>query len=81
MTVHQVVEIGDGQIKVLFLMKAITNILLLKMFHELYHVSYDCERGQFTFHCLEYGRPDMIFRMHPSGLHIYDPEGKFSALL
>ena len=50
MTVHQVAEIGDGQIKVWFSKKAITNILSLKMICEHYHVSYDCEQGQFVVH-------------------------------
>ena len=45
------------------------------MIHELYHVSNNCECGQFTIHHLEYGRPDMIFRMQPSRFHIYDLEG------
>ena len=76
MTVHQVAKIGDGQTKVWFSKKAITNILLLKMVHALYHISYNCEHGQFTVHGLEHGRPDMIFRMHPSGLHIYNLEGE-----
>ena len=43
---------------------------------ELYHVSYECERGQFIVYWLEHGRPDMVFRMHPSGLHIYDFDGE-----
>ena len=75
MTVHRVAEIGDGKTKVWFSKKAITNILSLKMVHELYHVSYDCEHGQFVIHRSKYGRPDMVFRMHPSGLHIYNPDG------
>ena len=52
------------------------NILLLKMVREFYHISYNCERGQFIVHWSEHGKPNMVFRMHPSRLHIYDPDGE-----
>ena len=74
MTLHWVVEIGDGQTKEWFLKRAIMNILSLKMAQELYHMFYNCERGQFTIHWVEHGKLDMIFRMHPNRLHIYNPE-------
>ena len=43
------------------------------MVRGIYPVSYNCNRGQFVVHRSEHGKPNMVFRMHPSGLHIYDP--------
>ena len=51
-------------------------IFSLKMVREWYPVSYDCERGQFVVHQVESGKPNLIFCMHPSRLHIYNPDGE-----
>jgi hypothetical protein len=59
-----------------------TNIICLKNIIRLFRVTYDSERGtRFVVHCEEYGLPNMIFDMHPCGLHVYYPEktdGKYS---
>ena len=73
MVVRNVAEIGDTVAKVWFSKRAITNILSLKMVRDIYPVSYDCERAQFVVQQTDFGKPNMIFWMHPSGLHIHDP--------
>ena len=72
--VYQMAEIGDGNTKVWFFKNAITNILSLQMVRQHYPVTYHCKHGQFVVHQVEYRKPNMIFQMHPSGLHIYDPK-------
>lgn len=47
--------------------KAITNILSLKDVIERYQVTYDSYDDDNNL-------PNMIFRMHSSGLHFYDPK-------
>jgi hypothetical protein len=52
-----------------------TNILSLKNLICLYRVTYDSEkRTSFIVHREEFGVPDMVFDMHPCGLHVYCPE-------
>ena len=81
MTVKRVMEIGDGSTKVWFSTSAITNILSLKMVRSLYPVSYDCDEASFTVHHANYGKLGIIFGMHHSGLHIYDPDGEVSSFV
>ena len=73
MVVRNVAEIGGTVAKVWLSKQAITNILSLKMVQDIYPVSYDCKRAQFVVQQTNFGKPNMIFQMHPSGLHIYDP--------
>ena len=65
-----------------FTKRAMTNIICLKNIIRLYRVTYDSERGtRFIVHREEHGLPNMIFEMHPCGLHVYYPEkvdGKYS---
>ena len=65
-----------------FTKRAMTNIICLKNIIRLFRVTYDSERGtRFIVHREEYGLPNMIFEMHPCGLHVYYPEkvdGKYS---
>jgi hypothetical protein len=58
-----------------FTKQAMTNILCLKNLICLYRVTYDSER-QMTFivHRGEFGLPNMVFDMHPCGLHVYYPD-------
>jgi hypothetical protein len=52
-----------------------TNILCLKNLIRLYRVTYDSERRTaFIVHREEFGLPNMVFDMHPCGLHVYYPE-------
>ncbi len=57
-------------------------MICLKNIIRLFRVTYDSEQGtRFIVHHEEYGLPNMIFDMHPCGLHVYYPEkidGKYS---
>jgi hypothetical protein len=53
--------------------RAITNILSLKDVASSYHVTYDSYDGAFIVWRERKGLPNMVFRMHNSGLHYYDP--------
>ena len=53
---------------------AITNILSLAVIQQQYPVTYNSEDvTEFVVHCGKHGLIDMIFRMHSSELHYYDP--------
>ncbi len=52
-----------------------TIIICLKNLIHLYWVTYDSKRWMaFTLHQEEFGLPNMIFDIHPCGLHVYYPE-------
>ncbi len=51
---------------------AMTNILSLSPVKHEYAVSYDKE--DFIIHHAEHGYIDMVFKPHPSGLHVYDQD-------
>jgi hypothetical protein len=54
--------------------RAVTNILSFKHVKSQYRITYDSAVSDvITVHREEHGKPDMHFRMHPSGLHYYDP--------
>ncbi len=58
---------------------AMTNILSLSCVKHEYAVSYDGE--DFIIHHAKHGYTDMVFKPHPSGLHVYDqddPQGHAS---
>ncbi len=58
-----------------FTKRAMTNILCLKNLIRLYWVMYDSERWTaFIVHREEFGLPNMVFDMHPCGLHVYYPK-------
>jgi hypothetical protein len=58
-----------------FTKRAMTNIICLKNIICLYWVTYDSEQWTaFIVHQEEFGLPNMVFDMHPCGLHIYYPE-------
>ena len=58
--------------EVWFSKKAITNILSLKDVIKCYRVTYDSYDGAFIVWRENKGLPNMIFKMHSSGLHFYD---------
>jgi hypothetical protein len=62
--------------------RAMTKIICLKNIIHLYWVTYNSKRRRaFIVHQEEFGLPNMVFVMHPCGLHIYYPEktdGKYS---
>ncbi len=59
-----------------FTKRAMTNILCLKNLIRLYRVTNDSERRTafVIVHREEFGLPNMVFDMHPHGLHVYYPE-------
>jgi hypothetical protein len=73
MKVHQIADIGRGQLPVWFSKRAITNILSLKEVVKTYRVIYDSSDSAFFVLREDIGLPNMIFKMHSSGLHYYDP--------
>jgi hypothetical protein len=73
MQVTQLADIGKDQPPAWFSTKAITNILSLKDVIHLYEVTYDCREQCFIIWREDRGLPNMMFRMHSSGLHYYDP--------
>ena len=56
--------------------KAITNILSLASLWDQYQVTYDSLDNCFVIHGQEFGTPDILFKLHPSGLHYYNPRGE-----
>ena len=72
MRITKIAAIGDGH-KVWYSTRAVTNILSLKFVSSIYHVTYDSHDESFIVHRDDAGLPDMVFRMHHSGLHLHDP--------
>ncbi len=55
-----------------FTKRAMTNIICLKNIICLYRVTYDSERRMaFIVHQRKFGLPNMVFDIHPCGLHLY----------
>ena len=59
---------------------AISNIVALDTIRQQYRITYDSAQGScFIVHRQEANRmPNMVFHMHPSGLHYYDPNATFN---
>jgi hypothetical protein len=62
--------------QVWFSSKAITNIICLKnLIKKCYRVTYDSEIATtFAVHRSAFGLPDLLFEMHPCGLHVCYPK-------
>ncbi len=55
--------------------KAITNIICLKNLMKCYRVTYDSKVDTtFVVHRSAFGLPDLLFEMHPCGLHVCYPK-------
>jgi hypothetical protein len=55
--------------------KAITNIICLKNLIKCYRVTYDSKLDTtFVVHRSAFGLPDLLFEMHPCGLHVCYPK-------
>ena len=74
MEVSMMADIGKHTPAVWFSTNAITNILSLKEVIKTYRVTYDSYDGEFVVYRQGQGLPNMIFKMHSSGLHYYDPK-------
>ena len=72
MTVHEVASIGK-KTEVWFSRDAITNILSVKDVMKSYRITYDSYDKAFIVWREERNLPNMVFRMHSSGLHFFDP--------
>ena len=76
MSVDMIADIGEDQAPIWFSEKAISYILSLKDAIALYRVTYNSDDKQFIVHQSEHGKPNMLFKIHSSGLHYYDPSNK-----
>ncbi len=74
MEVSMMANIGKGKPSIWFSTKAITNILSLKEVIKTSRVTYDSYDEEFVVYQQGHGLPNMIFKMHSSGLHYYDPK-------
>jgi hypothetical protein len=55
--------------------RAITNVLWLANISKQYRVTYDSGNSKgFVVHRATTGLPDMYFKLHESGLHVYNPK-------
>jgi hypothetical protein len=67
-------EIPGYKYKLWFSRKSITNIICLKNLIKCYRVTYDSEVDtSFVVHRGTDGLPDLLFEMHPCGLHVCYP--------
>ncbi len=73
MEVNRVADIGKGKVTVWYSKNAITNILSLKEVIARYRVLYDSYDQEFVVIREDNGLPNMVFKMHSSGLHYSIP--------
>ena len=73
MCVNKVADIGNNKPPKWFSKNSITNILSLKDAITRYRVTYNSNDMQFIIHWDEQELSNMLFKMHSSGLHYYDP--------
>ncbi len=67
-------KIPGYKYKLWFLRKAITNIICLKNLIKCYQVTYNSKVDtSFVVHRSADGLPDLLFEMHPCGLHVCYP--------
>jgi hypothetical protein len=68
-------KVLDYDFWVWFTKQAMTYIFCLKNLIRLYRVTNDSKRQMaFIVHWEEFGLPNMVFDMHPCGLHIHYPK-------
>jgi hypothetical protein len=68
-------KIPGYKYEVCFSKKAITNIICLKNLIKCYRVTYDSKVDTtFVVHRSAYGLPNLLFEMHPCGLHVCYPK-------
>jgi hypothetical protein len=70
--IFEVADFDGFNKEVWYLEEAITNILSLYLIKHECSISYDGE--DFIIHRAKHGYADMVFKPHPSGLHVYDPD-------
>ena len=62
--------------RVWFSTRAITNVIALKDVIKQCRVTCDSDDQYFVVHRESECKPNMLFKMHPSGLHYFDPDNK-----
>ena len=73
MSVDKIVDIGENQAPVWFFDKAIVNILSLKDAIARYQDTYNREDMEFIIHHNVHGKLNILFKIHSSSFHCYDP--------
>jgi hypothetical protein len=69
--IGQVANFDGFKNEVWFSRDAITDILSFSLFEKEHDISYNGDA--FIVHRAAHGFPDMVFKPHKSGLHVYDP--------
>ena len=69
--ISQVADFEGFETETWFSRNAMTNILSFSLVRSEYDVTYDGD--SFIIHRAAKGFPDMVFKPHKSGLHVYDP--------
>jgi len=70
--INKVANFEGYEIETWFSGNAMTNILSFLLVKSEYDITYDGDA--FIIHRAAKGFPDMVFKPHASGLHVYDPE-------
>ncbi len=70
---HHIANIADYDEPVWFSKKAITNIFILKNMKKQYRVTYNSLEETFLVHREAAGLPNLLFKEHGNGLHLFDP--------
>ena len=70
--VNEVADFEGFEKEMWFSLDAMTNILSILLVKSEYTITYDGE--DFIIHRAAKGYPDMVFKLHKSGLHVYDLE-------
>jgi hypothetical protein len=70
--INEVADFKGFKRETWFLRNAMTNILSFSLVKTEYDISYDGDA--FIIHWAAKGYPDMVFKPHKSGLHVYDPD-------
>jgi len=70
--INKVADFEGFEIETWFLGNAMTNILSFSLVKSEHDITYDGDA--FIIHRAAKGFPDMVFKPHASGLHVYDPE-------
>jgi len=74
MKINKQATISGYQNRVWFSGRAITNIIVLSNIVKQYRVTYDSDDLTFVVHREKHHKPNMEFKMHESGLHVYEPQ-------
>ena len=71
LSIGQIANFDGFETEVWFSRDAITNIPLFSLVKKEYNITYNGDA--FIVHRTAKGFPDMVFKLHKSGLHVYNP--------